>query len=854
MIVAPKAIVNNLKDNIWEGLKYSDRFSYVSLEYLSRSNSIIDELDKNDECPSDYDVLLFDEMHRLFGECTYNQLKSDMRSFEHAKIIAMTATPEDSIRHFNKLSTFVGSDNIITYDMAKAIKDGVAKTLNYFPCVLSYNTECNEYIEELMTLPNRSAYVTDCINKLYYEVSKLNRDTSEIVYEYVSSKINKLDCSNGARVFVFFNTVSTLRNNKSLIVQTVKSLYTKYGNKNFNVHYYEYTSHNDCSEAFNVIKNNPRKNTVDIIATVNKGTEGIHPKNVQFGMIMCGTKSIRRYIQMMGRVTNLADDEYDTNVFDFRDNLSFLGNLTISTGKYQLHNRHAYRREKALKYFSGDEISELNLGTPTLIDKCTSMENTLDLLERINMLNILLDEDHSVLLNMIKNNLNIIDTEYSGNIVRFLKKNYNKTIVKEYEEIRKALLYDSYTDDDKKQFTDFAFLGYRLFISPDSGKRKSEETYKLYNMIKKQLKRGKVSSQFLNLYAMKYMNDEFDSSQCALIQQHDIIVDALTKHLPKLKPSDFDCNNTWVINKCKYVLALFNELNGLLDCDNMDDSYIDEVNIKLKKANTTLFYLENSKSKELSSSKKYIYAVRKYVDTYYKDLYEIENCEYTFHSRLIKIVDILDAYVDNKLKELPINLVTIINNMANSFSELCLTHKMLLSMHNINSLNAFYNKIVDNTITKELLDKAIHGDTCAFDELKHKIGADQIPKRYLKEFNKLKEDSITKRDVIIAVQHLSVDDNKHDFTVINKALKTGIVKSNEVISMAFSSYPFDLRDRVSMFIEQGLDLKDSNFNYIINYSNKNNITKTILNKCENIRSFNAYNKRQIATLINGIYD
>ena len=787
LVCAPKRIISNLK-NIWRDMSLKNKMIFVNTEMLSRGHLLTDIIESNGVSVSDVKIAIFDESHVLYGKCIQKSLLSNKVFLDNIKIIAVTATPEDTILNMNKLAEFVGKENIVQFKMEEAIAKGIAKRTEYIPCVLSYSKASMHRLEELSKTTIKSAYIVEQINRLTSIVNSLGSNIFNTMYRYMLSNSPTYSCASGARVMVFFNKVEDVKTHKDTVVDLVTTLYKAWGNEINEVNYLEYTSHNTAQqddEVNKVIGSKAKPGVIDIISTVNKGVESIHLDKIQLGLIMCGTQSLKRYIQMMGRFTMNSMDEDNTTVFDFKDNRSFLGNKTISVGKVLLENRRNYRR-RVLRQFHEDR--DMDFGTSCHINECEHLSTTLSIYDRIEALYEIVEKNHDELIKCLKDNMNIIDNEFNGNIHKFLSSNtqdkeYSKFKF-EYTDLQKSLLYSGFEADDEELIKRFKFLGYRVYITANCSTDDENYIKRLYNDINKQLASGTVSTQFKNKYTIDYMAKKMNSSCSSLIQRNEIIEEALIQHIGTLKASAFGVTNKELKSICMKLLTKLNKYKS----ENTRLSEEDILDI-----DCTLFYLSNVPVSD-NTEREYLDTICKYVEYSYPEYTMIE---YWGNKTEIRkgetIIRIIQAMNENNLHKLNITDNYIISHIANKFNDSNIIYKKMLEIVKINTLSDFYNRIVVNTEMQLLIDKADAGDYKALQEVWKRYGSngEHLPSKLrtkLKNSKVIKQlsNTITKDTVYIEVQSLLKEDNLSSIKKINNAVRKGIVDQDEVISMAFS--------------------------------------------------------------------
>ena len=281
-------------------------------------------------------LIIFDECQRALASQTYPVIEDLLNSIE-TDVLAMSATP---IRDFtsvetnkaklagriNSMEVLVPDANYNCYDNSWAIKNNVMSPFEYVICPLSTSAKIFSEAEKLKELLGFNSALTAVINQQLSIIKHYNNSLEDNLYNTLKDKLAD-DSIEGSKHFVYVNRIDTIKGIKDTIYNVFGKVYTT---KNINV----YTCYNGQTEADENQANFIRKpvdGEVDILITVNKGGEGLHPENTKSVTMLRRTNSEAKWIQQSNRATSPVEFSQGSTatVFDFVGNIDRLG--TIST-------------------------------------------------------------------------------------------------------------------------------------------------------------------------------------------------------------------------------------------------------------------------------------------------------------------------------------------------------------------------------------------------------------------------------------------------------------------------------------------------------------------------------------------
>lgn len=545
LILGPKTILDNLRDNVMSKFKYKKRLLYLNYEKLSRQLTITEFLDSQNIKKDAIELIVMDEAHKAFGEQCRKTFLEDIDFINSKYLVAMTATPYSNLSGINSLDELVGENNSIRYHYDEAIKDKVARKINYIPAILSYDTNVLDKLVDIRKNCNDNDYLIQLLDRFEKLHGELTSNESKAITSYITENIN-LDLSNGARVFVFFSSIEKLEAGKETVVSAITQAYKNWGNKPVKHRYMNFTSassEEEIDEIRGKLAKKPLKNTVDIVCTVQMGVMGIHPSNTHFALIMSATTSLPKLMQMMGRVTNLYKyDDADTTIFDLKDCLKAIGSVRYNVTTKDLLN-------DLLNCMYSDDEADIDKYSSMVNIKSSKITNdSLELLAKIQYIADTVKEVDTV-LDYIYNELKDIDAKKSGNILEYLKskrlysyKDYERRSILRIEGIYKSLLNiafsDNYDNDIKNTIKQkLNTLEYRIYILETYDTEQCMRVRNSYRICKETYETGVKTDKLTKYVITPIVLDESLTGIKRIVKDFDIMKLFSDEELQKLKDS-----------------------------------------------------------------------------------------------------------------------------------------------------------------------------------------------------------------------------------------------------------------------------------------------------------------------------
>lgn len=350
--IGPKAANDNVRTSVIGkyASKYEDDIKFVNYQYLAALN--------NGNVPSDImddvGLIVFDECHSALAAKTFVSVSTILNECHDAWKLAMTATSIRDSDNVNSLSKLVPeaykNRAIVYYGLTKAIENKLVNELEYRIVAKQFNSFDITVIKRLETIGKYFDDTRDRISQLLSSIDEYNKKSSNRIAEALKDKLYDDDANVALRHIVFFSKINELEASKELITNAFQQTYPK-----AKIRVWEFHNKN-LKESKTILKkavaSKPEKGTVDVILTVNKGIESIHPKGIKSVVLLRGTASNRVYTQEIGRLVSLKDFSENEKgyIFDFCDNLSMLHNMTIGIGVNSPADRGNFDDERELTF------------------------------------------------------------------------------------------------------------------------------------------------------------------------------------------------------------------------------------------------------------------------------------------------------------------------------------------------------------------------------------------------------------------------------------------------------------------------------------------------------------------------
>lgn len=263
-------------------------------------------------------VFIADECHKLGGDKISEAMRKFMEMYPNVKYVGATATP-DRMDLFDEVKEFFDDRVVSPYTLHDAFRDGILQRPFY--CYCSYGLE--EDIKDVKKLVKKEMVGIDdknlkkkseeLLKARLIEISNLHH-MDAIIKDVCEKCIKKTSYMKGV---VFFSNYAHIDKQEKVVVGWFQ--------KAFPNHVIRVTRVTGQSKEYrrnaeNLEKLVPRRNTIDLITSVDMMNMGYHVGDLKFIGMYRGTESGTIFAQQLGRILDSGSLESGV-VFDWVDNI-----------------------------------------------------------------------------------------------------------------------------------------------------------------------------------------------------------------------------------------------------------------------------------------------------------------------------------------------------------------------------------------------------------------------------------------------------------------------------------------------------------------------------------------------------
>ena len=431
LFISTTASCNNTYQKFKDTREFNENVIMITLDELSRNEDYSKELSKIIPRKEVVKLIVIDEAHRLLASNAYKSLCKILDRFKDKKLLALTATPKraDGKNAIKTLTPMLveGEDYTIR-DIKYCLENKIIKPFTYLG---GYNLNFIKLEYNLLEQLIKSAKISkDFIDKAEYIKSKIDKYGNDMYTAIVEDLHKKYDFqlidNKGERWFIFYSTVNEAEKQSNNIRKAFEKLYNIENNPDIKLNIIHFNYNLTNKQSLDIIKKlntTPEDNVIDIIVTVNKGSESLHPVNCRGVWMMRNTESATIATQQSGRgltpflnslkSSKSKEDDFDsTFIIDAVCNMTKVMNSKIYTGTFNVEDRTALDINKTVF----DIKSELK----KFESKIKSLESTFG---EYSSNNTLAGQKASEFLEEIQNLVNIVDDEDIINELIYLYNN-----------------------------------------------------------------------------------------------------------------------------------------------------------------------------------------------------------------------------------------------------------------------------------------------------------------------------------------------------------------------------------------------------------------------------------------------
>lgn len=723
--ISTKSAVDNVRVSYFDKEQINLKIDYLNFSKIAR----YDETIPLNQDWKKYSLIVIDEAHRGLANYTYIGIKNILNN-SSAHLLAMTATPKRYSDGINALEALITKGKIIHLDLHVAMQLGLVPMVNYFVCPLSLIKTNYDSIDMFKRLSDKYGIY----KKELVMVDKALNDYSFSIKEGTSDTLLNTSTytgEDGDRYIAFYSTILELKEMSPVLRSSFEKAYP---NCKVNIlPYHSKQSEYENKYSLSVMQGPVNKNVIDIMVTVDKGGESIHPENMRGVLMYRCTKSERVYKQQLGRAIRLKEVTQDGRgvfIYDFVDNVSVVGGSTFNIGYYEaedrpgkIYNSANTTIDKIKSDIAGciknNEVFNVRFANEEL-DQCLEIANEMtDIFNWLSMYEKIDDLLSIGRISKLKSIYDLIEESDLSDDDKYHTKRWFKQVQQRY--ISKA--YDEY-ETEKKDYMDL--LGVRAYITPgmkpysinrlyfmdDINKRLDDINYD-YSLIA--INKMDDLARDINEIRKAYINQSLSSAEVIFARNCGIDIDI------KNELSDEDIKQFAKARNSKKLVRLYNKIAKEME----ERTSLEESDLMDIKA--AMISFEGAYSKILGR------ALSKKLSEKFGNLTDSLDISQKDYDEATKILDIVFK-VKNKRSLNAIDNDIILDAVDSNGSNLSDLSKSLLKVNGITTgLGGNFNSILGNkTDFMGLIRKVIKDqDVEAYLTLKE-YNFDSIPSKYQK--------------------------------------------------------------------------------------------------------------------------
>lgn len=263
------------------------------------------------DMPTGYDLIWFDELHRIGAPTWMGGVDRLIEANPDAKILGTTATPERALEQRDMADEFFDGDVVSSMTLTDAWVDHVLRVPKYVIGVVSMDSTQSDYAERI----SKSTRINESQKK--EATAFLDNIVRDWSYSYgVPRILKKYIDGDVERMIVFAQTIAKLDE----VVSSIGPWFNEAGVKLANI----YTVHSgigaEAKRQMSAFENDTTEG-VKVLVSVDMLNEGVHVSRVDAVMLLRSTISKNLYIQQIGRCFAVGQ-KHQPIILDLADNLT----------------------------------------------------------------------------------------------------------------------------------------------------------------------------------------------------------------------------------------------------------------------------------------------------------------------------------------------------------------------------------------------------------------------------------------------------------------------------------------------------------------------------------------------------
>lgn len=321
------------------------------------------KMSERELCEITADLIVCDEMHRTGAKIWGTKFEEFMKYHKDSKLFGATATPVRCSDGKDMAEEYFDGNRACNISLAEALVRGIIPVMpTYVSAMYTFDEECKNMEDKIKRAKNSDEEKKSLLNELKAAKQQLEKSCGvpEIIKKYITKY-------NGKYV-VFCKNKKHLFKMKDVVIKWFRD--AGYDGVIYDYAYYSNDIMVKCN--YEKFKNNC-KDGLKLLFVIEKLNEGVHPKNIDGGILLRTTSSNIVYYQQIGRIIDAGCNEKRV-ILDLVCNFNNLKNFSL---KDELQEKIEERSRGMFSDCSVDfDVREFYIYDH--VQNCIDMLNSLD--------------------------------------------------------------------------------------------------------------------------------------------------------------------------------------------------------------------------------------------------------------------------------------------------------------------------------------------------------------------------------------------------------------------------------------------------------------------------------------------
>lgn len=322
------------------------------------------KMSERELCEITADLIVCDEMHRTGVKIWGTKFEEFMKYHKDSKLFGATATPVRCSDGKDMAEEYFDGNRACNISLAEALVRGIIPVMpTYVSAMYTFDEECKNMEDKIKRAKNSDEEKKSLLNELKAAKQQLEKSCGvpEIIKKYITKY-------NGKYV-VFCKNKKHLFKMKDVVIKWFRD--AGYDGVIYDYAYYSNDIMVRCN--YEKFKNNC-KDGLKLLFVIEKLNEGVHPKNIDGGILLRTTSSNIIYYQQIGRIIDAGCNEKRV-ILDLVCNFNNLKSFNL---KEEIQEKIIQRRNGDFPDCSSQfEIDQFYIND--CIEECMNVFNDIDL-------------------------------------------------------------------------------------------------------------------------------------------------------------------------------------------------------------------------------------------------------------------------------------------------------------------------------------------------------------------------------------------------------------------------------------------------------------------------------------------